>query len=398
MDGLEEKFTRCPQCRSYSIASTPPKINYPFLSRFVKRYNHYHCRNCGHNFKQLAGDDNTFYSDHSKTTGRKRPKALRFLLLLPLLLLVATIVIFLANDRTGNESDTGLRPPPDNIPETLIEQAKTGETTPEPTIDNPSATTVVDESTDQAAATAEPESEAPNPEPPSPPVIGTIDLAGRSRFGVNWVGQENGLRITRLSDGPLMNAGLKVGDVITHVNNTAITSDALVMNFRDSLIQGAVSEGYITIHRENGSVLFKMINSALQKKKPSGQESILLFPQEQLRIRNSSPTEESANRRWIYKTKTITLTRQVDQKFYVSGNPDSLQPWAVDNILLISRNAIPGLQTPILPDTPTISRNHCREPLEITAYFPAQQTMEVTFSLVDLGIKWGNTDIYLLVK
>lgn len=388
MDDLEEKFTRCPKCRSYSIASTPPKIYNSFFSFFVKKYNHYHCRNCGHNFKQLQNEETRFFARPRSVSGRKPLRGL--LLSAAGILLVLAIILLLHPE----EKQT---PSPENQTEAMPAAITEGNSLPktEPAPANNREKSRFDEKEtplEETGISAASVSSAPASE------TGVIDLAGENRFGVNWRKGKTGLVITRLGEGPLLNAGLTVGDTITHLNETAIESDSTLMNFKEQLFLGTAKEGTLTVLHNEQIKKYKMLNSGYTEKKRADRESILLFPASQLKIRSSSPDLESVNHRWVYLKKSITITRQANQRFYLSGEAAGLSPWAADNILSISNNDIPGLGVPITPETSVINREHCRDPIEITDYFPAQETVEIRFSLVDLGIKWGNTDIYLVIR
>ncbi len=397
MNGLEEKFTRCPKCRSYSIASIPPKIRYPFFSRFVSPYNSYHCRNCGHNFKQLANENVVFSSEQHDTDKKKTIKRI-IIGMTGIFLLLTLFFLFVSgrNQEAVFEANSTESSPKSSESQKPIQDKQTVQ--PEET--QPSARGNADDS-DRSTSSTNTNSESGQQlttEDPglTPQVIeATIDLAGSNRFGVNWVSEPDGLYITRLSEGPLLRAGMKVGDKVSLLNGISIKSDATVLEYRNNLIQGSVSEGFLTVLREDQTLVFKLINSA--KKKKSTLTAILLFPKAPLRIRNSAPEEESTNHRWAYNSNSITLTRKADQKIFISGSPDELTPWAVDNILVISNNTISGLKNPVLPETTQLSQEHYRAPLEISDYFPIQKPLEITFSLVDLGIRWGNTDIYLLI-
>jgi len=405
MDGLEEKFTRCPKCRSYSIASTPPKIYNSFFSRFTKSYNHYHCRNCGHNFKQIQNEENHFFVHREGTKKSKAFRILSFSISGCVLAMVLFITLRPADNRsvdhTESNSTTGSSTPSSggHQQETRTEQTKEAQTPfieqekPEESMEEVHVTDTTvpgDTSLEQLQHQSDDTAEAG--------FDGTVDLAGENRFGVNWVIDRTGLVITRLSEGPLQNAGLKIGDTITHLNNVAIQSDSALMAYKEQLLRGTATDGILLVVRDNQIKRYKILNSAKDKKKNDISNSVLLFPAAPLKIRASSPEAESINYRWAYNKKSITITRLENQKFYLSGDADNLSPWAADNILTISGNDISGLSAPVLPETTVISETHCRDSIEITDYFPSQKTVEVRFALVDLGIRWGNTNIYLVIR
>ena len=394
MDGLEEKFTRCPQCRSYSIASAPPKITSPIFSRFVKQYNHYHCRNCGHDFKYPVTEDNQFLSLAKPPDFKKAKKLLLFLL--PVLALILFFVFSPGHENTPIDS-----------PSVQAEETESAQLHPEdPAVNEPPITEPMQTAPDQSASQDELAQSSASPEERPQTEIsdagvdeiaGIIDLAGSNRFGVNWVENTEGLVITRLSAGPFLNAGIKIGDKITLLNDKAISNGSIV-TYRNNLIAGNEIEGFITVDRDSKLLVFKLINSALQAPQEKAPQAVLLLPQSPLKIRSIAPLDESQSHRWAYKTISLTMTRQQNQRYFISGSGKTLSPWAVDNILFFSGKDIPGLKQTLSPETTIIPKDLYKEPLDISEYFPPQKPVEMTFSLVYLGIKWGNSDIFLYVR
>lgn len=392
MDDLEEKFTRCPQCRSYSIASTPSKIRSPLLARFLKSYNHYHCRNCGLDFKQLTNQDLSLITRELHAGPWK--KSIPFIILTALAIVIFITIFFLFFQIDDEKTD-----------ETTRERPRLNQISPPP-IHDPSQD-ISDQTPQNSLASDTPHDTESQGLPDSKslpviepePVAGTIDLMGKSRYGVNWRNEGQSLLITRLSEGPLFNAGLKIGDKITHLNAQPVVTEAILLDFRNKLNNGILQEGIIQIDRSGETLFFKIISTQTPSKDNlPPNKNLLLFQETQLKIRNSAPHEESSSHRWVYNSKTITISRKTGEKIFLSGHPDNPSPWAVDNIILISKSALPGLKSPVSEAMPIIPKNLYREALDITDYFPADAAVQITFSLVDLGIKWGNSNIFLVFQ
>ncbi len=92
---------------------------------------------------------------------------------------------------------------------------------------------------------------------PESGITGTIILNQR-KYGVNWTQIENGIIITKMSPGPFMRAGIKIGDVITSVNGEPAGAGNTLMALRNRVFSGEVSEVTIVVLRKGEEMTFIM--------------------------------------------------------------------------------------------------------------------------------------------
>lgn len=88
---------------------------------------------------------------------------------------------------------------------------------------------------------------------------GTIKLGSRNRFGVNWEFDGKGLRITRLSPGPLQEAGFKIGDVLVSFDGKPLKDDQEIIKARNEVFSGVREEALIEVIRGKKKFRYKLV-------------------------------------------------------------------------------------------------------------------------------------------
>lgn len=89
--------------------------------------------------------------------------------------------------------------------------------------------------------------------------VNTIKLGASRRFGVNWEYDGRGLIITRMSPGPLQEAGLKIGDILVSLDGKPLTDDGEIIRVRDEIFSGERREALIEALRGREKFLYKLI-------------------------------------------------------------------------------------------------------------------------------------------
>lgn len=94
--------------------------------------------------------------------------------------------------------------------------------------------------------------------PPQLPLAGVIMLDTGPRFSANWESGAMGLRIVRLGNGPMKDAGMRIGDIITHVNGVAASNAKNLLTVRDRVYAGSMNFAEILVLRENITLRFQL--------------------------------------------------------------------------------------------------------------------------------------------
>jgi hypothetical protein len=113
-------------------------------------------------------------------------------------------------------------------------------------------------------------------------------------------------------------------------------------------------------------------------------------------VRSSFPNLSDRSQRWNFKRKTITIKRSKTQRVYIAGDPSGKTRWAVDDEIIINGEKIKGFSEEItqpgyIPDS------KCLPPCDITHLVSADRKTVLDIKLVDYGILWGNTSLYIVV-
>ncbi len=247
---IEEKFTRCPRCRHYSVKQTN---HLSFKERMKARFlpvTAYICDNCSYRFVE-EGESPTGLKGFS-------------LLIAVILAAAAVVVIFMLLSASGdkkpdyrveNEKKTG-----------QIEQKKiTQPVKAQPEKDKPVKTEEKKPDQPIEKKTAEVEEKPPEEKEP----VFDIILGNSNRFGVNWRVVKDGVQITRMSGGPLKSAGLKIGDVISDVDDRKITTGDYLLRMRNEIFYGRRTEAIIKVYRDGKLYLYKMVKTKIPPQTPT---------------------------------------------------------------------------------------------------------------------------------
>ncbi len=395
LDVIEEKFTRCPRCRSFSVKLTNrfnfrEKIRMLFIPLTA-----YNCDNCSYRFVEYG---------HFSLTYKKN----WLLAVLPLVVIaVLGVILFLP----GGENTGPVKEKQVLNDTTKIEQ-KTG-TTEEAAAKPPVKTTETgiskpeDVEPPPAAGDKEPES----PEETATEIVNEIVIGESNWFGVNWSQVENGVRISRLSDGPLKRADLKVGDVLSEVDGQPISTGDSLMKARNEIFNGEREEAIIKVYRDNGVFYYRLVKYRKENREQTENKDdevamavidstspAKVFSANTIKVRTSAPDVVAAEYRWGFVKKTVKVTRQSHERVYVAGDITGTEMWAVDDQLTINRETFPGLSRPFESNSGPLPEESKRPPLDITVLVPPDQETTLYVELVDHGKFWANTDIYIVVK
>ena len=134
-------------------------------------------------------------------------------------------------------------------------------------------------------------------------------------------------------------------------------------------------------------------NEAGQGSEPTAYK---LFDPSGFKIRSSSPDSSDPSRRWYFARKNITIKRSEDQRVVIAGDPTGKHRWAVDDEILINGEIIKGYRDEITAQG-TIPESQQMPPVDITHLVPSNREARLDIRLVDYGIFWGNTSLYIVV-
>jgi hypothetical protein len=136
---------------------------------------------------------------------------------------------------------------------------------------------------------------------------------------------------------------------------------------------------------------------AEQKLKDTGQVlSYKIVDSSWLKIRKSSPDFSDKSRQWNFKRKSLSIRRSRTQRVMIAGDASGKSKWGVDDELVINGERIKGLSGEMtepgkIPDSRQIT------PYDITYLVPADRETVLDIRLVDYGIFWGNTSLYIVI-
>jgi hypothetical protein len=220
---IEEKFTRCPECRSFSVKQTTEltlreRIRAAFVPVKVHR-----CDNCSYRFVEYES-----FSAGLKHLFRSLTSSLpRKFIVIAIPIVVAAVLVTILLLAGGKEKEPVI--PTEKKPIQTIEKY------PGTKIEKPSQQI-------------------------TPSIAGEIVLGNSNRFGVNWRPLGEGVQITVLSPGSLKRAGLLVGDILVEVDGKKVIGEGMDLeSARDDVFYGKRTEVLIKVLRGEETLLFKMI-------------------------------------------------------------------------------------------------------------------------------------------
>lgn len=238
-----------------------------------------------------------------------------------------------------------------------------------------------------------------------------IVIGDSNRFGVNWSRVENGVQVSRLSDGPLKRAGLEVGDVFSEVDGQPVSTGNSLLKARDDIFNGEREEAIIKVYRDNGVFYYRLVKYRKEnREQPENKDDeaaaaiidsaspAKIFPANTIKVRTSAQDVVGVEYRWCFVKKTVKVKRQSHERVYVAGDINGTKMWAVDDQLTINRETFPGLSRPFESNSGPLPGESKRPPLDITVLVPPDRETTLYIELVDHGKFWANTDIYIVVK
>jgi hypothetical protein len=233
IEEIEEKFTRCPECRSFSVKQTTEltfkeRIKAAFVPVKVNR-----CGNCSYRFTESE----SFSAIIKHLFHSLIPSHSRKVIVIAVPIAAAAVLVTVLLLAGGKEKEpviaTGKKPI-----QTI--EKKTG--------------TKIKKPIQQVIPAEKPESK------PTPAIAGEIVLGNSNRFGVNWRPLGEGVQITRLSNGSLKRAGFLVGDILVEVDGKKVVGEGIDLETaRDDVFHGKRSGVLIKVLRGEETLLFKMI-------------------------------------------------------------------------------------------------------------------------------------------
>ena len=230
IEEIENKFTRCPECRSFSVKQTTEltfkeRIKAVFVPVKVHR-----CDNCSYRFVEYesfsASLKHLFHSLTPGLTGKI------IFIGIAIAVIVLVIVLLLAG---GKEKEPVI--PAEKKPIQTTEKKQE--------IEKPAR---------QIIPREKPETK------PTPTIAGEIVLGNSNRFGVNWRPVKEGVQITRLSNSSMKRAGLRVGDILVEVDSKKVVGRGRDLEAaRDKVFHGRRTEVLIKVLRGEEALFFKLI-------------------------------------------------------------------------------------------------------------------------------------------
>lgn len=233
IEEIEEKFTRCPECRSFSVKQTTEltfkeRIKSAFVPVKVSQ-----CDNCSYRFTESesfsASIKHLVHSLISSHSGK--------FMVIAVPIAVAAVLVIVLLLVGGKEKEPVI----------------TTEKKPMQDIEKDRGTKIK-KPLQQVIPAEKPGSK------PTPAIAGEIVLGDTNRFGVNWRSLGEGVKITRLSNGSLKKAGFLVGDILVEVDGKKVVGEGIDLETaRDDVFFGKRTEVLVKVLRGEETLLFKMI-------------------------------------------------------------------------------------------------------------------------------------------
>jgi len=132
-----------------------------------------------------------------------------------------------------------------------------------------------------------------------------------------------------------------------------------------------------------------------EKTIPSSSNKV--FDLSYMKVRRTYPTSSDPSHRWFFKKQVITIKRSSEQLVFIAGDDRGRRSWTVDDEIRINGQRIKGFSEEIT-EIGVIPHSVKVPPHDITALVPAGVEVTLDIRLVDYGIFWGNTAIYIVVK
>jgi len=395
IEEIKEKFIRCPYCKSYSVRKDNKK------NIGISKSEYYICDNCG---KSFTFDVEVGIS--RKIVNKERNKYFYFVPVLLVFLIGAWLYFYVFR---SNENIASGQKNKQSVSKVLKEHEKKENNenlqnkkqvikqNQDNVVDNKNKTE--DNSNKDLTNENQKKEEEIN-------IVGEINFYNSSKFGVNWITVENGVKVVRLSNGPLKKAGVKIGDIIIEVNGEKATNTKL-MNYKNKVFRREIESVLVVVLRGNNKLYFKMVkknplkndlNTSNTNNLNQTNRSYLIKVASNLKIRMSSPEKESPKSRWKFFVKNFNIQRSEDDIVLISGDKTGSKSWNVDAELVINNKVFRGYSFTKDYSSKYIPKEFLQKPINITNMIPPNKSVNIKVQLVDYGILWGNTDLYLVIK
>jgi hypothetical protein len=247
---IEEKFTRCPECRSFSVKQSEDLTQKEKLKRLFVPVTVQICSNCSYRFV-ISGKFSTRLKEFFFPL-TKRLSGKPLLVAAPVLVIIILVVLLAVSGGKGQEP---VGPKEKKPQQTHPLEEKPVKPDVEPDLEKKEPGPV------EKAPVPEPATEEKS-EVSSPPPAILVVLGNSNRFGVNWRPLGEGVQITRLSNGPLKRAGMLVGDILVEVDGKKVVGEGIKLeDARNDVFHGKRSEVLIKVLRNNEPLFFKLIKN-----------------------------------------------------------------------------------------------------------------------------------------
>ncbi|MGE5344301.1 MAG: hypothetical protein ACM3SY_22770 [Candidatus Omnitrophota bacterium] len=245
MEVIEDRFSRCPHCRSFSVSETTNFTPQERIKSLFVTVAAFKCGNCFYRFVE--------YGKLSDSLKERKG----FWAVFVIVVVLMGILFFLPSSDNSLSRAEHLRKslqvsdPKSMQSEPFIPPKDLVESKPNiPAINAP---------------------------------VHDIILGNSKKFGVNWGIVPNGVKIERLSAGPLQRAGLKIGDVFSEINNQKITGGGILSAIRDDIRLGKREEAILKVYRGNQSLYYRMVKEKRKENKENENsdaiKTSILYPQ-----------------------------------------------------------------------------------------------------------------------
>lgn len=254
IEEIEDKFTRCPDCRSFSVKQTTEltfkeRIKAAFVPVKVHR-----CDNCSYRFVEYeslsASLKHLFHSLTSSLPGKL------MVIGIPIAVIVLVFVLLLA----GSKEKEPVIPTEKKAIQAIEKKQEISKQAHQIILEKKPKTKPGEKKNLQEPGIQENRETQQETSPITPPIAGEIVLGNSNRFGVNWRSVGQGVQITRLSSSSMKRAGLLVGDILVEVDGKKVMGPGRDLEAaRDDVFHGKRTEVLIKVLRGDETLLFKMI-------------------------------------------------------------------------------------------------------------------------------------------
>jgi len=379
-----DKFFRCPNCQSYSLSKSRPKLNEKILALFVPVYV-YKCSNCSYRYVE---------KDYDFVRGRLKKTV--FFVVIPLILLS---ILYFSGIFSGKEQNKKITK--NNTPVEITKNNKIkekGNTAVNPIIKNNSDKNslkgvnnhngIKTDNSDKNNSKTESILKEDNS------IINNSDVklivfGNSKKYGVNWKTVDKGIEIYRISiNGVFYRGGIRKGDILFEVDGEKIVKGDKLNKAREEIFKGNKKFADIKVLRKNEELVFRLIRV----------KEIKVFSRSSLKVRSSHPKEKNEKFKWSFNNKIVEITRTEKQKVYIAGNISGTENWAVDDTIMINGKVFKGIKEGKSIKGRAIDNERKLKPLDITDFIMVDKPVKLNIQLINHGIHFGNSDIYIVIK